>query len=215
MSQCNISKDWFMVQMCANYNQGYQGYSLPATKYYDFLSNFEPMTIQSPDFSKSAYYDLLSNFINQFNSTEPDRQDVKMPIWNNCGLQQQTSSCCQLLENTGHLYVANWPYPLIGSKAVIDQVTKRKFLCDRYLWMIPFSSNFLNMGTLTDLGQNVLYANSSHSLNMVFDVDPMEEPTYLLLLFGVFDQVVVNQPTRSGISVAYLRLPFAAGSAAT
>lgn len=210
MSQSNITKDWYMVQMCANYNQGYQGYSLPNTKYYDFLTNFDPMSIQMPDFSKTKYFDLLKEFVKQ----RAESGEQKLPIWNNCGLQQKTSSN-QLLENTGHLYIANWPYPLIGTHAVEDQVTVRKFLCDRYLWMIPFSSNFLNMGTLTDLGQNVLYANSSHSLNMVFEVDPMEEPTYLVLLFGVFDQVVINQPTRSGISVAYLRLPFAAGSAAT
>ncbi|WBQ85193.1 hexon protein [Duck adenovirus 1] len=203
MSQSSITKDWFMVQMAANYNQAYQGYSLPHTKFYDFLSNFEPMTRQIPDYSK--YFDLYTQYL---------QDPKKMPIWNNSGVQQMTNSPA-LLENTGHLYMANWPYPLIGSAAVESQITESKFLCDRYMWMIPFSSNFLNMGTLTDLGQNVLYANSSHSLNMVFDVDPMAETTYLLLLFGVFDQVVINQPTRSGISVAYLRLPFAAGSAAT
>lgn len=204
MSQSSITKDWFMVQMAANYNQGYQGYQLPTyCKYYDFLNNFEPMTRQVPDFTR--YFDLYSQYL---------KDPTRMPIWNNCGLQQKTSSP-SLLENTGHLYIANWPYPLISDVAVEHQTTESKFLCDKYMWMIPFSSNFLNMGTLTDLGQNVLYANSSHSLNMVFEVDPMPETTYLMLLFGVFDQVVVNQPTRSGISVAYLRLPFAAGSAAT
>ncbi|UJZ92512.1 hexon protein [Barthadenovirus sternae] len=203
MSQSTITKDWYMVQMAANYNQAYQGYSLPVCKMYDFISNFEPMSRQIPDYNK--YIDLYSEYI---------KNPSSMPIWNNSGLQQKTSTN-SLLENTGHLYVANWPYPLISDVAVKDQVTESKFLCDKYMWMIPFSSNFLNMGTLTDLGQNVLYANSSHSLNMVFEVDPMPEVTYLMLLFGVFDQVVVNQPTRSGISVAYLRLPFAAGSAAT
>nr|WPR17511.1 MAG: hexon protein [Grey warbler atadenovirus] len=204
MAQSSITKDWFLVQMAANYNQGYQGYGLPASsKWYGFLENFEPMTRQVPNYSK--YYDLYSSYL---------KNPKKSIIWNDSGYKHQ-SATCQQLSGTGHPYVANWPYPLIGKNAVIDQVTETKFLCDKYMWMIPFSSNFLNMGTLTDLGQNVLYANSSHSLNMVFDVDPMPETTYLLLLFGVFDQVVINQPTRSGISVAYLRLPFAAGSAAT
>lgn len=202
--QCNITKDWFFVQMAANYNQGYQGYSLPAsTKYYDFLTNFEPMSRQVPDYSR--YFNLYQAYI-----TAPQN----MPIWNNTGLQSRTRDPV-LREDMGHLYPANWPYPLISEVAVEEQITESKFLCDRYMWSIPFSSNFLNMGTLTDLGQSVLYANSSHSLNMVFEVDPMPETTYLMLLFGVFDQVVINQPTRSGISVAYLRLPFAAGSAAT
>ncbi|QEJ80732.1 hexon [Psittacine adenovirus 3] len=206
-SQSTITKDWFMVQMAANYNQAYQGYSLPAPKFYDFVSNFEPMSRQVPDWSTNQYYDLYSAYVN-------DPSSNSLTIWNNSGLQQKPSSC-PLLENTGHLYVCNWPYPLIGDTAVLDQKTESKFLVDRYMWMIPFSSNFLNMGTLTDLGQSVMYSNSSHSLNMIFEVDAMTEPTYLMLLFGVFDQVVINQPTRSGISVAYLRLPFAAGSATT
>nr|WMQ77651.1 hexon [Zoothera dauma adenovirus] len=206
MSQSSLTKDFYLVQMAANYNQGFQGYSLPTcTKHYDFLTNFDPMSRQVPDFAQAGYFDLYNKYI-----TEP----TSMAIWNNSGLQQRTSHS-QCLENTGHLYVANWPYPLIGKSCITKMVTETKFLCDNYMWQIPFSSNFLNMGTLTDLGQNVLYANSSHSLNMVFEVDPMPETTYLMLLFGVFDQVVINQPTRSGISVAYLRLPFAAGSAAT
>nr|QLI47690.1 MAG: hexon [Adenoviridae sp.] len=204
--QSSMTKDWFLVQMAANYNQGYQGYSLPSSsRWYGFLDNFEPMTRQVPDYTKTGYFDLYSYYL----------QDPKTrrSIWNNSGFGH--GGGVQMLPTTGHPYVSNWPYPLIGDYAVPDQITESKFLCDKYMWMIPFSSNFLNMGTLTDLGQNVLYSNSSHSLSMVFDVDPMPEPTYLMLLFGVFDQVVVNQPTRSGISVAYLRLPFAAGSAAT
>ncbi|AAF63489.1 hexon, partial [Bovine adenovirus 8] len=197
MSQCNITKDWYMIQMAANYNQAYQGYKLPVShKYYGFLENFQPMSRQVPIYGNDLF-DLYSAYIKSPNS---------MQIWNNCGLQQKTSGN-PLLENSGHLYVANWPYPLVGKHAIESQKTEKKFLCDKYMWQIPFSSNFLNMGNLTDLGQNVLYANASHSLNMVFTVDPMAETTYLMLLFGVFDQVVINQPTRSGISVAYLRLP--------
>ncbi|AFV70642.1 hexon [Bovine adenovirus 6] len=205
MSQSNITKDWYMIQMAANYNQAYQGYKLPSQhKYYGFIENFQPMTRQVPMYGDGVY-DLYNAYLSNPNA---------MQIWNNCGLQQKTSKSA-LLENSGHLYVANWPYPLIGKNAVLNQKTEKKFLCDKYMWQIPFSSNFLNMGNLTDLGQNVLYANASHSLNMVFTVDAMPEPTYLMLLFGVFDQVVINQPTRSGISVAYLRLPFSAGSATT
>lgn len=207
MSQSSITKDWFFIQMASNYNQGYQGYKLPSGgKYYGFIENFQPMSRQVPIYNADdGVYDLLSEYISNPQS---------MPIWNNCGLQAATVNT-SLMKNVGHLYAANWPYPLIGSNALLNQKTEKKFLCDRYMWQIPFSSNFLNMGNLTDLGQSVLYANSSHSLNMVFSVDPMNEATYLMLLFGVFDQVVVNQPTRSGISVAYMRLPFAAGSAAT
>lgn len=130
MSQCNISKDWFMVQMCANYNQGYQGYSLPMTKYYDFLNNFEPMSKQEVDFSKEQLFDLYNAFVSGVTGDTV----TKMPIINNAGLQQETSNS-QLLENTGHLYVANWPPPLIGEDgvAVQNQITKRKFLCDRYM----------------------------------------------------------------------------------
>lgn len=206
MAQSNMTKDWFMVQMAANYNQAYQGYHLPhKMSWYDFLHNLEVMTRQTPDFTQPDIFDLLTQYVNNPSS---------MPLRNNSGLIHRTSEQ-GMYENTGHMYPANWPYPLVGQNALEDQITEKKFLCDKYLWMVPFSSNFLNMGTLTDLGQNVLYANSSHSLSMVFEVDPMPELTYLLLLFGVFDSVVVNQPTRSGLSVAYLRLPFSAGSATT
>lgn len=204
MSQSTLTKDFFMVQMAASYNQAYQGYHLPSHySHYGFLTNFEPMSRQQPVFSNTLL-DLYTAYINNPN---------KIPIWNNCGFQQSTAEIT-LLENCGHAYAANWPPPLVG-KTAVAQRTEKKFLIDNYLWQIPFSSNFLNMGTLTDLGQNVMYANSSHSLTMQFTVDPLPEPTYLFLLFGVFDQVVINQPTRSGVSVAYLRLPFAAGSAAT
>ncbi|ASU50477.1 hexon [Odocoileus adenovirus 1] len=205
ISQSTLTKDFFMVQMAANYNQAYQGYKLPSTyKHYGFIENFEPMSRQVPVYGDDVF-DLYNAYL---------QDPTNMQIWNNCGLQQKTTNI-SLLENSGHLYVANWPYPLVGRDAVENQTTEKKFLCDKYMWQIPFSSNFLNMGNLTDLGQNVLYANSSHSLNMVFTVDSMPENTYLMLLFGVFDQVVVNQPTRSGISVAYLRLPFSVGSATT
>ncbi|AAL92452.1 hexon [Snake adenovirus 1] len=203
--QSNLTKDFFFTQMAASYNQGYQGFSYPScTKHYGFINNFEPMSRQVPVYD-ATHPNLMAAYLNN---------PATMPIWNNCGFQQKTSTNA-LLERCGHAYVANWPFPLTGRDALPNQTTEKKFLVDNYLWQIPFSSNFLNMGTLTDLGQNVMYANSSHSLNMQFTVDPMNEPTYLLLLFGVFDQVVVNQPTRSGISVAYLRLPFASGSAAT
>ncbi|QSV39482.2 hexon [Bovine adenovirus 7] len=205
MSQSSITKDWFMVQMAANYNQAYQGYKLPShSKYYGFVENFQPMTRQVPTYG-NGIFDLYNAYV---------LDSTNMQIWNNCGLESKTSAP-PIRSNTGHLYVANWPYPLIGPQAIEEQQTERKFLCDKYMWQIPFSSNFLNMGNLTDLGQSVLYTNSSHSLNMVFTVDSMPETTYLMLLFGVFDQVVINQPTRSGISVAYLRLPFSAGSATT
>nr|AAL73247.1 hexon [Possum atadenovirus A] len=209
MSQTSITKDWYFVQMAASYNQGYQGYRLPSTnRYYGFIENFQPMSRQIPEYSTTdGLYDLYSYYV-----ANPD----SLPIWNNCGLQPPTAPPYNpMMRNAGHLYATNWPYPLTGKNAVSKQVTEKKFLCDKYMWQIPFSSNFLNMGNLTDLGQNVLYANSSHSLNMIFSVDAMDEPTYLFLLFGVFDQVVINQPTRSGISVAYMRLPFAAGSAAS
>ncbi|QEJ80759.1 hexon [Amniota adenovirus 1] len=215
--QSSMTKDWFFVQMAANYNQGYQGYSLPSSsRWYGFIDNFEPMTRQVPDFTASIsvrdsrvrLYDLYGSYVDEIKKNKK----IVNNIWNNTGFINCRGFAG--LSNTGHPYVCNWPYPLIGDNAV-PQVTETKFLCDKYMWMIPFSSNFLNMGTLTDLGQNVLYSNSSHSLSMVFDVDPMPEETYLMLLFGVFDQVVVNQPTRSGISVAYLRLPFASGSATT
>nr|QLI49917.1 MAG: hexon [Adenoviridae sp.] len=219
MAQSSITKDWFMVQMAANYNQAYQGYSLPHhARWYGFLDNFEPMSRQVPDYTQSDLFDLYTYYLNGFSSDGgatglAGNLATDKAIWNNTGF----TNCGSIngLLNTGHPYVSNWPYPLIGDDAVTSQITETKFLCDKYMWMIPFSSNFLNMGTLTDLGQSVLYSNSSHSLSMVFDVDPMPEATYLMLLFGVFDQVVVNQPTRSGISVAYLRLPFSAGSAAT
>ncbi|AAF20946.1 hexon, partial [Goat adenovirus 1] len=198
MSQSTITKDFYLVQMAANYNQAYQGYKMPIhSKYYGFLENFQPMSRQVPIYGNGTY-DLYTAYVTNQRT---------MQIWNNSGLESKTSNP-PILSNTGHLYVANWPYPLIGPNAIENQQTERKFLCDKYMWQIPFSSNFLNMGNLTDLGQSVLYTNSSHSLNMVFTVDSMPETTYLMLLFGVFDQVVINQPTRSGISVAYLRLPF-------
>lgn len=85
----------------------------------------------------------------------------------------------------------------------------------RTLWRIPFSSNFMSMGALTDLGQNLLYANSAHALDMTFEVDPMDEPTLLYVLFEVFDVVRVHQPHRGVIETVYLRTPFSAGNATT
>lgn len=210
VAQSNMTKDWFSLQSMGTYNMGYQGFHYPSvTKFFEFLTNFEPMSRQIPDFANNPtkLFDLMTTY-----KAAPQSQ----AIWNNSGLMAKSQSP-QIMERSGHLYPCNWPYPLIGENSLpYDQVkTQRKFLCDSTLWMIPFSSNFLNMGTLTDLGQNVFYSNTSHSLNMTFNVEPMPEPTYLYLLFGVFDNVVINQPTRNAISAAYLRLPFAAGNATT
>lgn len=195
--QCNLTKDWFLVQMLANYNIGYQGYWIPdgpRDRTYSFFRNFQPMTRQMPDSTKTGYFGLP--ITNQ---------------WNNSGwVPYPVASWGRV----GFPYPANWPYPLIGTTA-FSSVTQKKFLCDRTMWKIPFSSNFMNMGALTDLGQGLLYANSAHSLDMVFEVDAMDEPTLLYLLFEVFDMARIHQPHRGVIEAVYLRTPFSAGNATT
>lgn len=195
--QCNLTKDWFLVQMLANYNIGYQGYWIPdgpRDRTYSFFRNFQPMTRQMPDTTNTAYIPV--QVTNQ---------------WNNSGW---TPSPIAAWQRVGFPYPANWPYPLIGTNAFAS-VTQKKFLCDRTMWKIPFSSNFMNMGALTDLGQGLLYANSAHSLDMVFEVDAMDEPTLLYLLFEVFDMARIHQPHRGVIEAVYLRTPFSAGNATT
>nr|ABU63113.1 hexon [Human adenovirus B3]ABU63114.1 hexon [Human adenovirus B3]ABU63122.1 hexon [Human adenovirus B3] len=197
VAQCNMTKDWFLVQMLANYNIGYQGFYIPEgykDRMYSFFRNFQPMSRQVVD---------------EVNYT--DYKAVTLPY------QHNNSGFVGYLAPTmrqGEPYPANYPYPLIGTTAV-KSVTQKKFLCDRTMWRIPFSSNFMSMGALTDLGQNMLYANSAHALDMTFEVDPMDEPTLLYLLFEVFDVVRVHQPHRGVIEAVYLRTPFSAGNATT
>lgn len=202
VAQSNMTKDWFLTQMLAHYNIGYQGYYLPdgyKDRAYSFLRNFEPMCRQVVDAAQYAtaatpYFELGLPFRH-----------------NNSGFVGFPMAG---LINMGHPYPANWPYPLIGANAY-QTLTQRKFLCDRTLWRIPFSSNFMSMGTLTDLGQNLLYSNSAHSLDMTFEVDAMAEPTLLYVLFEVFDVCRVHQPHRGVLEVVYLRTPFSAGNATT
>lgn len=197
-AQSNITKDWFLVQMLAHYNIGYQGYYLPESykdRLYSFLRNFQPMCRQVVD---------------EINYKEYQKVTLQYQF-NNSGF---VPALDPTLPRAGHPYPANWPYPLIGQNAV-PTVTERKFLCDRVLWRIPFSSNFMSMGTLTDLGQNLLYSNSAHALDMTFEVDAMNEPTLLYVLFEVFDVCRVHQPHRGVIEVVYLRTPFSAGNATT
>lgn len=197
MAQSDMTKDWFLVQMLANYNIGYQGFHLPEyckDRWYSFLRNFQPM-------SRQIALD-----------TNPNYQKVGiLDQHNNTGF---TGSFFAASAREGHPYPANWPYPLIGRNAVTT-VTQKKFLCDKTLWRIPFSSNFMSMGTLTDLGQNLLYANAAHALDMTFEVDPMDEPTLLYVLFEVFDTCRIHQPQRGVIEAVYLRTPFSAGNATT
>nr|ALE33729.1 hexon [Adenovirus squirrel/96-29/KOR] len=197
VSQSNMTKDWFLVQMLAHYNIGYQGYYLPDNykdRLYSFLRNFQPMSRQVVDPDKVQNYKAVT-ISHQHN---------------NSGFKGYGGAFAR----QGHPYPSNWPYPLIGEHAVAS-LTHRKFLCDRTLWRIPFSSNFMSMGTLTDLGQNLLYANSAHALDMTFEVDAMDENTYLYVLFEVFDACRVHQPHRGVIEVVYLRTPFSAGNATT
>lgn len=198
-SQSNMTKDWYLIQMSTNYNQGYHGYHYPTDKtfrQYDFISNFDPMSIQVP----VGVVDLLG----------PGSSPIS--ILNNSGYQAPRSSSVSTKQQ-GHPYPANWPFPLIGEYALTRTKTKRKFLCDKYLWTIPFSSNFMNMGELTDLGQSLLYTESAHSLQITFDLDPMDEPTYVYMLYNVFDCVRINQPNKNYVSAAYFRTPFATGTA--
>uniref|UniRef100_A0AAU6S555 Hexon protein n=8 Tax=Adenoviridae TaxID=10508 RepID=A0AAU6S555_9ADEN len=198
IAQSNMTKDWFLIQMLAHYNIGYQGYHLPDSykdRFYSFLHNFIPMCRQVVD---------EINFTNY----------KAVPISNQHNNSGFVGAFSPVSLREGHPYPCNWPYPLIGPTAV-PTVTQKKFLCDRVLWRIPFSSNFMSMGTLTDLGQNLLYANAAHALDMVFEVDPIDEPTLLYVLFEVFDVCRVHQPHRGVIEAVYLRTPFSAGNATT
>lgn len=198
VAQSNMTKDWFLVQMLAHYNIGYQGYHLPDNykdRTYSFMRNFQPMCRQIPN----------SVNMNNYFGVPISRQH------NNSGFVGYGTLAGM---REGQPYPANWPYPLIGANAV-PTTTERKFLCDRTMWRIPFSSNFMSMGTLTDLGQNLLYANTAHALDMTFEVDPINEPTYVYVLFEVFDVARIHQPHRGVIEVVYLRTPFSAGNATT
>ncbi|AIE77222.1 hexon [Duck adenovirus 2] len=212
MSQSDITKDWFLIQMATNYNFVYNGYRFwPDRHYfqYDFLRNFDPMTRQYPLFTTSnKLYDLLSY------DNSPSALVKQDYVRNNSGFipprDEPVSNSVQ-----GHAWPANWPYPLIGKHCVDPSniLNYKKFLCDNYLWTIPFSSDFMYMGELTDLGQNPMYTNNSHSMVINFEVDPMDEDTYLYMLYGVFDAVRVNQPERNVLAMAYFRTPFATGNA--
>ncbi|QHR77500.1 hexon [Squirrel monkey adenovirus] len=198
IAQSNMTKDWFLIQMLSHYNIGYQGFFIPEgykDRMYSFFRNFQPMSRQVVD-----------------SITYKDYKEVPFRYQhNNSGF---TGDVTPAAIREGHAYPANTPYPLIGHTAV-PSLTQKKFLCDRVMWRIPFSSNFMSMGALTDLGQNMLYANSAHALDMTFEVDPMDEPTLLYILFEVFDVVRVHQPHRGVIEAVYLRTPFSAGNATT
>lgn len=213
MSQCDITKDWFLVQMATNYNYVYNGYRYwPDRHYYhyDFLRNFDPMTIQQPNYLAVDLFNLISFQTASENGYQVQQERIR----NNSGYV-----ACRGLspwtERQGHPYPANWPYPLIGPFSVTPEkiLTYKKFLCDNYLWTVPFSSDFMYMGELTDLGQNPMYTNNSHSMVINFELDPMIENTYVYMLYGVFDTVRVNQPERNVLSMAYFRTPFATGNA--
>ncbi|ADZ39845.1 hexon [Simian adenovirus 49] len=197
VAQCNMTKDWFLIQMLSHYNIGYQGFYVPEgykDRMYSFFRNFQPMSRQVVDTVNYADY-----------------KEVNLPYQhNNSGFVGYMGPTMR----EGQAYPANYPYPLIGPTAV-PSLTQKKFLCDRVMWRIPFSSNFMSMGALTDLGQNMLYANSAHALDMTFEVDPMDEPTLLYVLFEVFDVVRIHQPHRGVIEAVYLRTPFSAGNATT
>ncbi|WEG77439.1 hexon [Human adenovirus 12] len=197
VAQCNMTKDWFLIQMLSHYNIGYQGFYIPESykdRMYSFFRNFQPMSRQVVDTTEYKDYKKVT-----------------------VEFQHNNSGFVGYLGPTmreGQAYPANYPYPLIG-KTAVQSVTQKKFLCDRVMWRIPFSSNFMSMGALTDLGQNMLYANSAHALDMTFEVDPMDEPTLLYVLFEVFDVVRIHQPHRGVIEAVYLRTPFSAGNATT
>ncbi|QGQ62264.1 L3 hexon [Fowl aviadenovirus A] len=214
MSQCDMTKDWFLVQMATNYNYVYNGYRFwPDRHYfhYDFLRNFDPMSRQGPNFLDTTLYDLVSTtpVVNDTGS-QPSQDNVR----NNSGfIAPRSWPVCTAQQ--GEAWPANWPYPLIGNDAISSNqtVNYKKFLCDNYLWTVPFSSDFMYMGELTDLGQNPMYTNNSHSMVINFELDPMDENTYVYMLYGVFDTVRVNQPERNVLAMAYFRTPFATGNA--
>lgn len=212
MSQSDITKDWWLIQMATNYNYVYNGYRFwPDRHYfqYDFLRNFDPMCMQVPNFSAPSTSPLY-NLVVEDPTTLTNQEYVR----NNSGFIAPRGEAFYNARQ-GHAWPANWPYPLIGASSIpASQITqKKKFLCDNYLWTIPFSSDFMYMGELTDLGQNPMYTNNSHSMVINFEVDPMDEDTYLYMLYGVFDAVRVNQPERNVLAMAYFRTPFATGNA--
>ncbi|ABE72967.1 hexon-associated protein, partial [falcon adenovirus 1] len=205
MSQSTITKDWFLVQMATNYNYVYNGYRFwPDRHYfhYDFLRNFDPMSMQGPDFNNTDTFDLVTY------TPEPNQtyQDEQNKIRNNSGMVADRAGA-PFNKRQGQLWPSNWPYPLIGKESLpVEKILNyRKFLCDNYLWTIPFSSDFMYMGELTDLGQNPMYTNNSHSMVINLEMDPMDENTLVYMLYGVFDTVRVNQPERNVLAMAYFR----------
>nr|UXX33818.1 hexon [Fowl aviadenovirus 4]WEL32172.1 hexon [Fowl aviadenovirus C]WEL32173.1 hexon [Fowl aviadenovirus C]WEL32174.1 hexon [Fowl aviadenovirus C]WEL32178.1 hexon [Fowl aviadenovirus C] len=214
MSQCDITKDWYLIQMATNYNFVYNGYRFwPDRQYfhYDFLRNFDPMTRQGPNFALPGLFDLVSYTPTTDNSGQQPSQEA---VRNNSGFIAPRSWPVWSAHQ-GESWPANWPYPLCGQQAIqpAQVLSYKKFLCDNYLWTIPFSSDFMYMGELTDLGQNPMYTNNSHSMVINFELDPMDDPTYVYMLYGVFDTVRVNQPERNVLAMAYFRTPFATGNA--
>ncbi|WPS63619.1 hexon [Aviadenovirus phalacrocoracidae] len=213
MSQCDITKDWFLVQMATNYNYVYNGYRFwPDRQYfhYDFLRNFDPMTLQGPNFQDNALFNLLSVDATATDNTANEQNWIR----NNAGFVADRSITSYGVRQ-GQPWPANWPYPITGKLSIpaTQVLNYKKFLCDNYLWTIPFSSDFMYMGELTDLGQNPMYTNNSHSMVINFELDPMDEDTYVYMLYGVFDTVRVNQPERNVLVMAYFRTPFATGNA--
>ncbi|CAD42235.1 hexon protein [Sturgeon ichtadenovirus A] len=214
IAQCDMTKDWWLVQNSANYNQGYQGYQYPSSKTYfeyDFMRNFVPMSRQVPNM-EPLKMDL------QFGTATwalpyPGKSTFNNTIRNNSGFIAPRDAMPQT-DARGAPYPANWPYPLISEKALPDGqiMTEKKFLCDKYLWNVPFSSNFFNMGELTDEGQSNMVVQSASNLQMNFNLDPMDEPTLIHILYGVFDCVQVSQPARNVISALYFRTPFNIGA---
>ncbi|UVZ42955.1 hexon [Siadenovirus carbocapituli] len=198
-SQSSMTKDWYLIQMSANYNQGYHGYSFPLDKtyrQYDFIANFDPLCVQTP----LNVIDLEANIIANPNA-----------IHNNSGYIAPRSQSIGT-ERQGHPYPANWPHPLIGSQYPQTR-TLLKFLCDK-LWRFGFCGIFVNLVEFwNDLGHFVGYLESAHSLQLTFDLEPMDEVTYVYLLYNVFDCVRINQPNKNYVSAAYFRTPFATGTA--
>nr|ASP44404.1 hexon [Marten adenovirus type 1] len=212
MSQCDITKDWFLVQMATNYNYVYNGYRFWPEKHYnqyDFLRNFDPMTIQRPNYQYTDIFNLVS-----YQTGGDGYQPQQDYIRNNSGFVAPRRFS-PWAERQGHAWPANWPYPMIGEHSIeMEKIqTFKKFLCDNYLWTVPFSSDFMHMGELTDLGQNPMYTNNSHSMVINMELDAMDENTYVYMLYGVFDTVRVNQPERNVLSMTYFRTPFATGNA--
>ncbi|WXH85155.1 capsid protein II [Pigeon adenovirus 1] len=218
MSQSTITKDWYLIQMATNYNYVYNGYRFwPDRHYfhYDFLRNLDVMNIQGPNFATTG-----TNQLYNLVSLTPDTADTEADqtsqdsVRNNSGFVAPRAQPAWNARQ-GQPWPANWPYPLIGQNSIAPTsiLMYRKFLCDNYLWTVPFSSDFMYMGELTDLGQNPMYTNNSHSMVINFELDPMDENTYVYMLYGVFDTVRVNQPERNVLSMAYFRTPFATGNA--